>query len=120
MSDKVDALFAGEPPPPPVDAAAKLRMIRTILWVAAPMNLFGILCWTGVPGAALTLWAWLQTDGEMSSLEEGLYTPDDAARFTTLRNVSAWMLGFCVLSLIAQVFLLTTNFYNSLWSMIIQ
>ena len=120
MSEKVDDLFAGEPPPPPIDAASRLRAIRIILWMAAPMNLFGILCWTGVPGAALTLWAWLQTDGEMSTLEEGVYTPDDAAQFTTLRNVSAWMLGFCVVSLIAQVLLLTTNFYTALWAILTQ
>ena len=34
--EKVDALFAGEPPPPPIEAAPRLRMIRSALLIAAP------------------------------------------------------------------------------------
>ena len=116
MSEKVDALFAGEPPPPPVEATPRLAAIRSILWVALPLDLLGVPCWTGVPGAALTLWAWLQADGEMANVEAGAYSSEDAAALMRLRATSGWLLGFCVLSLLVQVYLLTTPFYGRLWT----
>lgn len=118
MSEKVDALFAGEPPPPPVEAAPRLRAIRAALIVALPLDLLGVLCWTGVPGAAITLWAWLQSDGEMARVEAGEYSSEDAASMMRLRSVSGWLLGFCVLSLLVQAWLLTTSFYSMLWSIL--
>lgn len=114
MSEKVDALFAGEPPPPPVEAAPRLRAIRAALIVATPLDLLGVLCWTGVPGAAITLWAWLQADGEMARVEAGEYSSEDAAAMMRLRSMSGWLLGFCVLSLLVQAYLLTTSFYSQL------
>jgi hypothetical protein len=116
MSEKVEALFAGEPPPPPVEAAPRLAMIRSMLWLALPLDLLGVPCWTGVPGAALTLWAWLSADGEMARVEAGAYSSEDAAALMRLRLLSGWLLGFCVLSLAVQVYLLTTPFYNTLWA----
>ncbi len=112
--EKVDALFAGEPPPPPIEAAPKLKLIRSALIVAAPLDLLGVFCWTGVPGAALTLWAWLQADGEMARIEAGEYDSDDAAAMMRLRVVSGWLLGFCVLSLLLQARLLTASVFNLL------
>lgn len=118
MSEKVDALFAGEPPPAPIEAGPKLRAIRVALLVALPLNLLGVLCWTGVPGAAITLWAWLQADGEMPRVEAGDYLSEDAANMMRLRTLAGWLLAFCVLSLMVQAYLLTTAFYNTLWSML--
>lgn len=118
MSEKVDALFAGEPPPEPIAAGPKLRAIRAALLVALPLNLLGVLCWTGVPGAAITLWAWLQADGEMPRVEAGEYLSEDAANMMRLRTMAGRLLGFCVLSLVLQAYLLTTSFYSSLWSML--
>ncbi len=115
MSEKVSALFAGEPPPPPVEAGPRLRMLRTALIIALPLDLLGVFCWTGVPGAALTLWAWLQADGEMAGVEAGLYASDDAAEMMRLRSLSGWLLAFCVVSLLVQAWLLTTSFYGDLW-----
>ena len=116
MSERVDALFAGEPPPPPVEVGPRLRLIRAVLLASLPLNLLGVPCWTGVPGAALTLWAWLQADGEMARVEAGEYPSDDAATLMRLRTAAGWLLGFCVLSLLVQAYLLTTTFYNVLWS----
>ncbi|MFT4975729.1 MAG: hypothetical protein ACI8S6_001622 [Myxococcota bacterium] len=119
MSEKVDALFAGEPPAPPREAVSKLRAIRVLLMVALPMDLLGVLCWTGVPGAALTLWAWLQADGEMARVEAGEYSSEDAASLMRLRTLSGWLLGFCIVSLMAQAYLLTTSFYSMLFSLLL-
>jgi len=117
--DKVDALFVGDPPPPPEAAAPVLRRLRALLWVAIPLNILGIPCWTGVPGAALTLWAWLVADGEMARVDAGAYHAEDAAALVRMRRLSAWVLGFCLVSLVIQVYLLSTPAYGQLHSWIL-
>jgi len=109
---RVDALFAGEPPPAPALAGPRIRRLQLILVVAIPLDVLGVPCWTGVPGAALTLWAWLLADSEVARVEAGEYTTGDAARLMRLRTISAWALGFCVVSLLIQTWLLSTVFYN--------
>ncbi len=108
---KVDALFEGEPPAPPPDPGPALRRLRVLLAVAIPLDLLGIPCWTGVPGAVLTLWAWLRADAEAARVREGAYDDDLAADFLRLRAWAAWALGFSILSLVVQAWLLTTPFY---------
>lgn len=115
MSDKVDALFAGEPVKGPESAAVRIRSLTLVLAVAIPMDLLGILCFTGVPGALLTLWAWLSADGEVPRIEAGTYLPEDAARLLQLRRIALWALVYSVASLIVQAWLLGTDFYEALW-----
>jgi hypothetical protein len=108
---KVDALFAGEPPAKPMPAGPRIQRLQRILAVAIPLDLLGIPCWTGVPGAALTLWAYLQADAEMARIEAGAYAGEDAARLLRLRTVSTWALYFCVVSFLVQAWLLSTPYY---------
>jgi hypothetical protein len=115
MSSNVDALFAGEPHKKPVDVSDRIRRIKRILWFAVPLDLFGIPFWTGVPGAILTLWAWLATDAEVARIEAGDYAHTDAMRLLTLRRITFWALLFSVVSLIVQSWLLSTPFYLVLW-----
>ena len=107
--DRVDALFAGDPPPEPLEARPRIRRLRQTLAVAIPLDLLGIPCWTGVPGAALTLWAWLEADSQMAAIKSGLYNSEDAATLIRLRSFSAWALGFCMASLLLQIYLLSTS-----------
>ena len=120
---KVDALFSGEPPPPPIDAGRRIHTLKVMLAIAIPLDLFGIPCWTGVPGAALTLVAWLMADGDLARIEAGQFSSEDAATLLRLRTVSAWTLGFCVLSLLVQVWLLSTPAYprlfEALWDLLL-
>ena len=111
---KVDALFAGEPPPAPLAAGPRIRRLQGILAIAIPLDLLGIPCWTGVPGAVLTLWAYLQTDAEMARIDAGVYAGEDAARLLRLRSISTWALYFCVVSFLIQAWLLSTPFYAGL------
>ena len=115
MYDKVDALFDGDPPAPPVPAEPKLRSIRGMLWVGTPLVVLGVPCWTSVPGAVLTLWAWLATDAELPRIEAGEYSQEDAAKLIGLRRQASWILILCVVTLILQIFLLNTRFYERLW-----
>jgi len=115
MSDKVDALFSGEPPTPPVPAEPKLNSIRGILWVGVPLVILGVPCWTSVPGALLTLWAWLSADAEMPRIEAGDYSEEDASRLLRLRQRASWALVLCVVTLVVQIYLLSTHFYERLW-----
>jgi hypothetical protein len=116
MSTHVDELFSGEPPKKPVDVGARIRRIRQILYVAIPLDVLGIPCWTGVPGALLTLWAWLATDAEVARIEAGDYAHEDATRLLTLRRVTFWALMLSVISLVLQTGLLSTPFYERLWA----
>lgn len=112
---RVDALFAGEPPRPPTPAGPVLRKLTWLLVFAIPLDALGILCWTGVPGAALTVWAWLVADAELARVEAGEYDAADAERLAGLRTLASLALGFCVLSLVVQIYLLNTPFYARIW-----
>lgn len=112
---KVDALFAGELPGP-VDLGPVLRRLSILISLSVPMNAAGVLCFTGVPGAALTLWAWLLADSEAARVREGGVDPVAGARLMRLRGFAAWNLGLCVSSLLVQAWLLTTSFYEQLLS----
>ena len=68
-----------------------------------------------MPGAALTLWAWLATDAELPRIEDGEYSQDDAAKLIGLRRLASGALVLCVITLILQIYLLNTRFYERLW-----
>lgn len=109
---RVDALFAGEPPAPPREAAPTLRRLRMVLMFAIPLDALGIFCWTGVPGAALTLYAYLASDAEMAHIEAGEYSPEDAAVLSRLRSIATFFLYFSVVSFLVQTTLFARGFYN--------
>jgi hypothetical protein len=119
MTDKVDALFAGDPPPPVEPAEPRLRSIRGVLWCAIPLVVLGIPCWTSVPGAGLTLWAWLATDAEMNRVDAGTTSEEDAAELRKLRRTATGALALCVITLVVQVLLLSTRFYERLWGSVV-
>ena len=117
---RVDALFSGEPPPVPLPAAPRIRRLERILAVAIPLDLLGIACWTGVPGAVLTLWAYLQADAEMARIDAGMYGGEDAARLLRLRSISTWTLYFCVASFLLQAWLFSTSFYAGFIGLVVE
>lgn len=110
---RVDALFAGEPEAPPQRAGPALRKIWALLALAAPFNLLGIPCGVGVPGGALTLWAYLAADAELGRVEDGLYGEEDALAVQRARSWAGWALVFCVVSFVLQVFLLMSEPYQA-------
>lgn len=116
----VDALFAGEPPPPPREAAPLIRRLRLVLMVAVPLDVLGIPCWTGVPGAAITLYAWLLADEEIVRVEEGQYEQDAAEELLRLRRIARWALYFSVVSFFVQGVLLATSFYDTWFSTLLR
>ena len=80
MSDKVDALFSSEiPTRTPIEDRKRLVRLHRTLWMAIVLDVLGVPCWTSVPGAALTLWVWLATDADLTRIEAGEYSDDDAA-----------------------------------------
>ena len=111
---KVDALFDGEPPLPPLDPAPRLRRLTLLLAVAIPLDLLGITCFTGVPGALLTLVVYLQADAEQALVDAGRYpSPEAIARLVRIRRVALWMMVFTLISLALQVVLFVgTDFYT--------
>lgn len=113
----VDDLFApeplpgGPPAPPPVD---RLRRVRVILGVALPLNLLGVFCLTGVPGAILTLVAWQLADEEVARAEAGVVPKEQLPRARRARDFAFGQLVFVLLSLTAQVALFTFGVYDAL------
>lgn len=113
---RVDALFDGEPALPALDPAPRLRRITLLLLVAIPLDLLGVTCFTGVPGALLTLWAYLSADAEQALVDAGRY-PEGAMvrRLGRLRAVALWAMVLTITLLVVQIVLFTTtDFYGML------
>ena len=100
--------------------AGQGRGIIRLLWLAIPLDLLAIPLWTGVPGALLTLWAWLRADQAGKLVEAGRYSEADAEALLKLKRVSGWALLFILLSLLVQTWLLSkpayTGMYRGLWA----
>lgn len=114
----MDALFAGEPPPPPREAGPVLRRLRWVLGFAIPLDILGITCFTGVLGAALTLYAYLSADAEMARIEAGEYSAEAAAQLSRLRSVATTFLYFSVVSFLIQTALFQNGFYTQMVELI--
>lgn len=97
-----DDLFTGDAPPPPTN---RLPRIRRILLVALPLDLLGIPCFTGVPGAILTLWAWQLADEELARVESGALPVALRPDVVRIRAQAFGLLVFVLLSLVAQMIL---------------
>ena len=115
---RVDALFDGEPPPPPVDVAPRVRRLKIIIATALALDIVGLL-FTVIPGAAVTLWAWLSADAEAERIEAGTYDEVAAAAVVGIRNLARWAMVFVVVCLIAQATMLHHGTYDLLWSTLI-
>jgi len=115
---RVDELFAGEPPPPPVDVGPRIRRLRLMVGVAVLLDVLGLMV-TVVPGAVVTLWAWLAADAEAARIEAGGYDEAAAAQVVGMRNIARWAMVACVLCLLAQAWLLHNGFYNPLWAALV-
>ena len=119
MSAKVDALFAGEPPPSEAELGTRIRRLRWTLALAAPMVVLGLVLWTTVPGALLALWAWVRLEDEVAAVAEGRVTGEEAQALRRLHGVARWLLVFCVGWLVLQGWLLSTSFYETVWGVLV-
>jgi hypothetical protein len=109
---RVEALFTGGGP----DSVrfGRSRTMQWLLLVALPLNLAGLLTCTLVPGTLLTLWAWSIGRRELAILEHGELPVQETLRLSRLDRLARVMLVACALLLAAQVYLLTTGFYQGL------
>jgi hypothetical protein len=109
----VDDLFSGEGPRPgrarPRDPVSSIS-----LWLvaAAILDLLGVTCFTGVPGAALTIWCWHNCDEELQRVESGAAPPERAPAVRRLRGVAFALLMFSFASLALQIWLFANGFYQ--------
>ncbi len=84
MSDSLDDFFQGGGPPPEEVAPDRLPAIRRLARIGAVLSVAGPFCFTGVPGAAVALWAWYRADEELERVEAGTVPAEraDAVRAT--------------------------------------
>jgi len=118
MSQKVDALFSGDDVHQPTSASPRIHRLKQTLTIAIILDILGLPCWTSVPGAILTLWVWMSTETDVARIEAGEYSDREAAEVTRLRTYASMALLLCVVCLILQIFLLSTNFYTRFWGSI--
>ena len=76
MSSELDDLFGGGSAPPPPPLRDHLGRARWVAFGALVANLAGPCCFTGVPGAALALWAWYLADEAVERVEAGALPSD--------------------------------------------
>jgi len=115
---RVDQLFSGEPLPPPVDVVPRVQHLRLLIGVALFLDIVGLLV-TVVPGAVVTLWAWLMADSEAARIQAGGYDETAAASVIGIRNVARWAMAFCAVCLLAQAWLLHKGVYNVIWAALV-
>ena len=110
MSDRVDRLFEGDQEPPPVKA--RTTWILVSLALALPLNLMGFISCTAVPGAGLALAAWSMVDRDLSLVESGLISIEQAPQLNRLKRVTVATLALSGAVLIVQIILLSTGAYE--------
>ena len=108
MSDRSDELFDDGPP------SSRIRWVKLMLWIALPLDLFGVVCCTSVPGAGLTLAAWALADSELARVESGHLPVEVAPELNRLKRFSLVLLVVCGLSFVLQAVLLTNGTYETL------
>lgn len=108
----VDDLFSSERPPAPV--RDRLDRAAQLLAVALPLNVLGVTCFTGVPGAVLALLAWHIADEEVLRVESGALPAERGVRARRVRGLGFAMLVFAIGSLILQIVLFGAGFYQAL------
>lgn len=108
MSYRVDLLFGKESAE---TRNKRLRRIRWLLAVAAPLDLLGLVSCTALPGAALTLLAWQLSDQELYRAEEGLGGGGNTDALGRLRQVAGGLLAVCFVGFFVQMYLLSTGVY---------
>jgi hypothetical protein len=112
-SERVDQLFGGEAggsglggPEP------RTGLILGLLVVAAPMDLFGVVCCTSIPGMVLTLAAWLAADADLARVESGHLDVDRAPALVRLKQVAFGLLIWCGATFLIQMALLGNGAYE--------
>lgn len=107
----VDDLFSSEAPARVPDGT---RRVTTILGVAFVLNALGITCFTGVPGAILTLVGWHLADEEVSKIDNGVVPKERMPRARGLRRFAYGQMVFASVCLLVQLLLFAEGFYEQL------
>jgi hypothetical protein len=114
----VDDLFSGGAKAPPI--ADNLARIWRFLVFATPLNLFGFACFTSVPGAFLTLWAWQLAEEEVARVESGALPAERGASVRAARGYAFGMLVFVCFSLLGQIVLYSLGLYDAYAQVLLQ
>lgn len=106
----IDEVFGGgEAPAPPPEVG--LARVRRLLLVSLVLDVLGPCCFTGVPGAILTLWTWQRADEEAERVKSGALPAALGPVAERLRRQSFALLVFSGISLTFQAVLLGTGLY---------
>ena len=107
MSHRVDELFGGG-----LRKVSQVRLASTLLWVAAPLTVVGVLSCASLPALGLALYAHRLVTEDMRRVGRDELDIDELPRLTRLRRVAFWMMATCGLSFAVQLVLLSTGWYE--------
>ncbi|MFZ5478201.1 MAG: hypothetical protein ACOZNI_15650 [Myxococcota bacterium] len=108
----VDDVFSGRGKEAPPEVLDRTPRIALLLGVAGLLCAFGVTCFTGVPGAALTIWCWQLCEEELHRVETGVLPRDRGPAIRRLKLFASILLGFSAVSLIVQIFLFANGTYQ--------
>ncbi len=114
-----DDLFGGSGPPDGPPPSARLDRARRWLWLALVLDALGPFCFTSVPGALLTLWAWQAADEELARVESGNLPAALEGPARNVRRLAWGLAAFCAVSMTFQMMLFWIGFYDAVLALII-
>lgn len=114
-----DDLFAGSGPPVGPPPSARLDRARRWLGLAFVLDILGPFCFTSVPGALLTLWAWQAADEELARVESGALPATLAGPARNVRRLAWGLASFCAMSMTFQVMLFWIGFYEAVLTWVV-
>lgn len=116
--EPVDELFGGAAPPPGPPADAALVRAGRFLAVGFLLTLCGPCCFTGVPGAGVSLWAWMLADEQVQAVERGAL-PEALGRRARAMERRAWWACFVAMVFVgAQVLMYWTGMYEAVFQVV--
>jgi hypothetical protein len=104
-----DDLFSNEGPAPLAD---RLDRAARLAALAAVLTLLGPCCFSGVPGAAVAVFAWQMADDELARVEAGALPSDRRGRALQVRRLAFFQVAFAGVLLFVQLVLFLSGAYE--------
>ncbi len=108
--DDLDELFGGGDAATPATPAP--TRVRTLVLAGFVLTVLGPTCFTGVPGAALALWAWYRADEDLARVEAGALPASAEAALRGERKVAFAGVVFAMVLLVVQLSLFARGAYD--------
>lgn len=118
MANPVDEVFGGGDAPE--SPKSPLPRLRRLLGLATLLNFAGPCCFTGVPGALLSIWVWTRADETVVLVENGALPESERGAALRLKNLAFSTMGTAALLILVQLLLFAYGVYEALFQFVLQ